>query len=97
MAVAEDEIVHLFAGVRGVVVACEAQQIVAGDNLLSFARDYNASHPGEKVDYFIFGHCHILLDQELPEGGKIVILGDWISRFTYAVWDGNSLKTAVYQ
>lgn len=69
----------------------------AGDNLLSFARDYNASHPAEKVDYFIFGHCHILLDQELPEGGKIVILGDWISRFTYAVWDGNSLKTAVYQ
>lgn len=69
----------------------------AGDNLVSFATDYNAAHPDEKVDYFIFGHCHILLDKELPTGGKIVILGDWISRFTYAVWDGKSLSTDIFK
>lgn len=69
----------------------------AGDNLISFADDYNETHPAEKVDYFIFGHCHILLDRLLPAGGRIVILGDWISRFSYAVWDGKTLKTDIFR
>lgn len=69
----------------------------AGDNLIDFATGYNASHPDQKVDYFIFGHCHILLEQKLSTGGEIVILGDWISRFSYAVWDGKNLTTDIFK
>lgn len=61
------------------------------DNLLDFARDYNAKAV-EKVDYFVFGHLHVLLEKSLPDGAKVVVLGDWISKFSYAVWDGNELK-----
>lgn len=63
-----------------------------GESLVEWAEEYNRS-AGEKVDYFIFGHQHTLLDHRLPEGGRVVILGDWISRFTYAVWDGRELAT----
>lgn len=68
----------------------------AGDNLVAFAESYNSdpSHPA--IDYFIFGHCHIMLRQKLPVGGEIVILGDWISLFSYAVWDGNSIRIEVF-
>ena len=68
----------------------------AGDNLIEFARAYNASAP-QPIDYFIFGHCHILLDKKLPEGGKIVIIGDWIGHFSYAVWDGKNLSTGIFK
>lgn len=63
----------------------------AGDNLIEFARTYNSDAAHEKIDFFIFGHCHIMLDAALPEGGRIVILGDWIRHFSYAVWDGNTI------
>ena len=64
----------------------------AGDNLVNFAKTYNADHADEKIDFFIFGHCHTILDSTLPDGSKIIILGDWISRFSYAVWDGKDIK-----
>lgn len=68
----------------------------AGDNLIDFARSYNADPAHEKIDFFIFGHCHILLDRPIPEGGRIVILGDWIRHFSYAVWDGETLDTHIF-
>ena len=61
------------------------------DNLTRFAIDYNAA-AAEKVDYFVFGHLHVLVEKALPDGAKMVVLGDWISKFSYAVWDGESLK-----
>ncbi len=69
----------------------------AGDNLVDFARAYNADSGNEKIDYFIFGHCHTLLQKTLPEGGEIIILGDWISRFSYAKWDGKTINTYIFE
>lgn len=61
------------------------------DNLEKFAIGYNAA-ASERVDYFVFGHLHVLLDRQLPDGSEMVVLGDWISKFSYAVWDGCQLK-----
>ena len=54
--------------------------------LVLFAKDYLRSHPD--VNYFLFGHRHIELDLMLSHQCRMVILGDWISQFTYAVFDG---------
>ena len=42
-------------------------------------------------DYFVFGHRHLPL--ELPVGDKSTYIntGDWISHYTYGVFDGESL------
>lgn len=53
-----------------------------------FANDYLKSH---KVDYFVFGHRHIMLDKKLQGGATLVVLGDWLHYCSYAVWDGNNL------
>lgn len=66
-----------------------------GESLVDFAREYNRQ-AAEKVDYFIFGHQHIVLDRSLDDGARVVILGDWISHFTYAVWDGTQLSIKEY-
>ncbi len=43
----------------------------------------------EKIDYFIFGHRHLPMVLNLNEGASQYInLGDWISYFSYGVFDG---------
>lgn len=43
-------------------------------------------------DYFIFGHRHLPMEIDLNENSKYINLGDWVSHFTYAVFDGEKLK-----
>lgn len=57
---------------------------------ITFARDYLASHPD--IDYFILGHHHIMLDYPLGAHTRLIVLGDWIHHFSYAVYDGNQLQ-----
>ena len=52
------------------------------EHLVLFAKQYVSTHPD--IDYFIFGHRHIELDLVLPSNSRVVILGDWITQFTYA-------------
>ncbi len=42
--------------------------------------------------YFIFGHRHLPIEFDLPNGSRYVNLGDWINHRTYAVFDGNELE-----
>lgn len=51
----------------------------------------------EHYDNFIFGHRHMPLDIKLNEqGSRYVNLGDWISYFTYASFDGKDLDLMHY-
>lgn len=63
--------------------------------LIAFARKYQQTHVG--VDYFVFGHRHVLLDYPLPEGGTVVILGDWIHHFSYGEFDGNNFVLKIFK
>lgn len=45
---------------------------------------------GCNADFFIYGHRHLALDYEV-KGKKMIILGDWFRRNSYAVWDGVNL------
>ena len=62
--------------------------------LVRFARDYKRSHPN--IDYFLFGHRHIELDLPIDKSTRMLILGDWIWQFTYAVFDGEHLFLGEY-
>ncbi len=54
--------------------------------LVLFTKDYLKGHPD--INYFIYGHRHIMLDLMLTRTSRMVILGDWIRDFSYAVFDG---------
>ena len=64
------------------------------EHLVLFAKDYIEEHPN--IDYFIFGHRHIELDIKLERHTRLMILGDWISQFTYAVFDGEHMFLEEY-
>lgn len=59
------------------------------EHLVVYAKDYLKTHP--TINYFIFGHRHIELDLMLSSSSRVLIIGDWISHFTFAVFDGKSL------
>lgn len=44
------------------------------------------------VDYFIFGHRHLPLNLELQPDSYYVNTGDWITHFSYAVFDGEKVS-----
>ena len=47
-------------------------------------------------DYFVFGHRHLPLEIKLEPNSKYINLGDWISYYTYGVFDGNTMKLKEY-
>ena len=65
------------------------------EHLVLFAKDYMKTHPN--VDYYIFGHRHIELDLMLSKKVRMMILGDWVSQFTYAVFDGERMFLGEYE
>ena len=63
--------------------------------LVQFAKEYSKTHPD--IDYFIFGHRHVMLDLMLSKTARVVYLGDWISHFSYAVLDNEGLRLEMYE
>lgn len=61
----------------------------ANEPLFAFARQKATE---SKVDYFIFGHYHDAVDVPVPEGGRFVVLKDWIGGgWPHAFFDGEEL------
>lgn len=54
-----------------------------------FASGYSSLHP--EVRYIVMGHHHVALDEAVGGDCRMVILGDWLSLETYAVFDGENL------
>ncbi|MEE1184426.1 MAG: UDP-2,3-diacylglucosamine diphosphatase [Paludibacteraceae bacterium] len=63
--------------------------------LVQFAKEYSKTHP--EIDYFVFGHRHVMLDLMLSKTARVVYLGDWISHFSYAVLDNEGLRLEMYE
>lgn len=45
----------------------------------------------EHVDFFVFGHRHLVLDIKLSDKSRYINLGDWIRHYSYAEFDGETL------
>jgi UDP-2,3-diacylglucosamine hydrolase len=50
----------------------------------------------DHYDYFVFGHRHLPLEIDLNDSSKYVNLGDWITYFTYGVFDGGTFSLRSY-
>ncbi len=51
----------------------------------------------EQIDYFVFGHRHVPIDFPLSENSNMINLGDWITNYTYAVFDGIDMELKRYE
>ncbi|QHN64881.1 UDP-2,3-diacylglucosamine diphosphatase [Bergeyella cardium] len=52
----------------------------------------------EDFDYFVYGHRHLPMVLDLKGGAaKYINLGDWISYFTYGVFDGKAFHLKTFE
>ena len=63
-------------------VEVKARQLSAEDSLLR---------------YVIIGHHHVALDEPVNDHCRLVILGNWINRSTYAVFENNELELKEFE
>ncbi|MDP5171561.1 MAG: UDP-2,3-diacylglucosamine diphosphatase [Bacteroidia bacterium] len=49
-----------------------------------------------EISYFVYGHRHALIDDSLNHDARIVILGDWITYFSYLVIDQEKTELDVF-
>ena len=87
------------ASSRGAHTAAPVNDLLdpSTDNLIAYARQYLATHQDTPVDYFIFGHKHLLVDYPIGDSdSRLIILGDWITRYSYATWDGENLELRLF-
>ncbi len=68
------------------------------ENITSFSREYLVAHP--EIDYFMYGHLHLL--ERFPissnsDKAEVIVLGEWLERFSYAYWDGEKLSLKKYE
>lgn len=65
------------------------------EHLVLFAKEHLKLAPN--MNYFLFGHRHIMLDLMIAPTCRVLILGDWISFFSYAVFDGKEMSLEVFE
>lgn len=51
----------------------------------------------EHFDYFIFGHRHLPLDIRLNDKSRYINLGEWISHFMFAEFDGQDVMLLKFE
>lgn len=56
--------------------------------LMVYAKEQLTLHP---IDFFIFGHRHLVIDRPLPNNSRYVNIGDWIKYNSFASFDGERL------
>lgn len=74
-----------------------SDEIYLGDEkefLMIFCNNYIRN---QYVDYFIFGHRHLVLDKKVGTDSRYINLGEWISNSCYAVFDGEKLELKKFE
>ncbi|MEA1787259.1 UDP-2,3-diacylglucosamine diphosphatase [Arenibacter sp. GZD96] len=96
---------HPDLGVKLAQYLSVKNKLISGDADIQFLgeeKEWLVSYAKRKLeqqhyDYFVFGHRHLPLEIALNEKSTYVNLGDWITYFTYAVFDGKKLSLHNYK
>jgi UDP-2,3-diacylglucosamine hydrolase len=67
---------------------------VKNEGLYKFAEVFMQKEP---VDYFIFGHRHQMANIAMNSKTNFVVLGDWITNYSYGVFDGEKFELKKYK
>ncbi len=92
--------IHPDLGVKLAQYLSVKNKLISGDEDIKFLGNENewlVQYSKQKLvekhrDYFVFGHRHLPLEIDLNNNSKYINLGDWISFFTYGVFDGESFN-----
>jgi len=95
---------HPDIGVRLAQYLSTKNKLISGQEDTRFLGEENewlAQYAKRKLekkhyDYFLFGHRHLPMEIEVGKGSKYINTGDWITHFTYAVFDEKNLSLKTF-
>jgi UDP-2,3-diacylglucosamine hydrolase len=86
-----------YLSVKNKLISGEADVKFLGDEnewlILYAKRKLETKH----YNYFVFGHRHLPMIKAVGENSEYVNLGDWISYFTYGVFDGETFEVKKFE
>ncbi|UCE94911.1 MAG: UDP-2,3-diacylglucosamine diphosphatase [Flavobacteriaceae bacterium] len=96
---------HPDIGVKLAQYLSTKNKLISGEEDIKFLGEENewlAQYAKRKLekkhyDYFLFGHRHLPMEIEVGKNSIYINTGDWISHFTYAVFDGSELSLKKYR
>ncbi|MEM8522731.1 UDP-2,3-diacylglucosamine diphosphatase [Flavobacterium sp. PL12] len=96
--------VHPDIGVRLAQYLSVKNKLISGDEDVTFLgedKEWLILYSKRKLEtkhynYLIFGHRHLPMKLSVGENAEYVNLGDWISYFTYGVFDGENFEIKKY-
>lgn len=96
---------HPDLGVKLAQYLSTKNKMISGQEDIKFLGEENewlAQYAKRKLeqkhyDYFLFGHRHLPMEIQVGKNSTYINTGDWISHFTYAVFDGNELSLKTYK
>ena len=80
-------------------------KLISGDSDVKFLGEENEwlilyakrKLENKHYNYLVFGHRHLPMIHPVGENSEYVNLGDWISYFTYGVFDGENLELKTFE
>lgn len=63
--------------------------------LWHFATHHHSQHP--EINYYIFGHNHLMKHASMNNTTEFILLGDWMNYFSYAVFNGKKLELKQFE
>jgi len=96
---------HPDIGVKLAQYLSTQNKLISGEEdvvFLGHDKEWLVQHSHELLnemhyDYFVFGHRHLPMEIKLNDKSIYVNLGDWVSHFTYAVFEGDKLSLKNYR
>ena len=80
-----------YLSLKNKLISGEEDALYLGDD--EWLVRYTKRKQAEKErDFYVFGHRHIPLDIPIEPNARYINLGDWITHYTYSVFDGEQLK-----
>jgi len=64
------------------------------EDLILYCKDI---YQTKKYNYFIFGHRHLPLEFNISDDSLYLNTGDWVSYYSYAVFDGDKMALKKYK
>jgi UDP-2,3-diacylglucosamine hydrolase len=68
---------------------------VDNSRLAVFCKEMLQKDPA--INYFIFGHWHVMLKHPIAPDSYYIHLGDWIKYFSYGIFDGSEFQLKTFE
>ncbi|MBT0572952.1 UDP-2,3-diacylglucosamine diphosphatase [Riemerella anatipestifer] len=82
----------LYLSQKNKMISGEEDKEFLGEDREFLVRYSKEKLKAEHIDYFVFGHRHLPMILEVGAGASYVNLGDWISYYSYGVFDGTQFQ-----